>query len=378
MFAGGFTTFSLLYFVQSLLPVFAGSFAVSPATSSLALSGTTGVLAVALPLSGIVSDRIGRKRIMVVSLLASALLTLVMALAPTWPALLATRVLMGVTLSGVQAVAMAYLAEEIEPRAFGMSLGLFISGSAIGGMAGRLTVAAFADLAGWRAATAVMGALALAASLVFWRILPTSRQFRRSTADLASLRAGVTAIMRDRVFLLLFLTGFLLMGGFVSAFNYITFRLLEPPFALSQAAVGSVFLVYVTGIFGSTWIGDMASRKGKAAVLWVLLVVMLVGLLATLPPVLPLVVAGLALAAFGFFSGHSVASGWVAQRAATNRALAASLYLFAYYQGSSVIGTLGGFFWEGAGWPGVVGLTGGLVVANLVIALTLRRLAAGD
>lgn len=375
LFAAGFTIFGLLYYVQSLLPVFSGYFGVTPAESSLALSATTGVMAFALLLSGIVSDVVGRKAIMVFSLLSSAILTVLMAFAPSWEVVIGIRLLMGITLSGVQAVAMAYLAEEIEPRAFGMSLGLFISGSALGGMVGRLVVSVITDFTDWRMATGFMGAVGVIASLYFWKNLPRSRFFIRTTPGLKALMEGFGSILKDRVFVLLFVMGFLLMGGFVTSYNYITYRLVDAPFGLSQTFVGLIFLVYLTGIFGSTWIGDMASKRGHSNVLWIMLLIMLSGLLLTLPDHLFIVMIGLALLTFGFFSGHSVASGWVSRRAARNRALAASLYLFAYYQGSAILGTSGGFFWQGAGWGGVVALTASLAFVGLLIALYLQRTA---
>ena len=179
------------------------------------------------------------------------------------------------------------------------------------------------------------------------------------------------------MFLLLFVVGFLLMGGFVTTYNYVTFRLVAPPFSLSHTMVGLVFLVYVTGIIGSPWIGSLSSRKGPAQVLWMMLVLMLVGLLLTLPDHWPVVLLGLSILTFGFFSGHSVASGWVSRRASQNRALAASLYLFAYYQGSSILGTAGGVFWQEWAWPGVCGLTASLAILGLGIALHLRAREGG-
>lgn len=377
LFAAGFTTFALLYFVQSLLPVFAAYFEVSPAASSLALSATTGVMAFSLLLSGIVSDVFGRKRIMVISLLSSSILTIVMATVTRWSDLLLVRLVMGASLSGVQGVAMAYLAEESDKRSFGVSLGLFISGGAIGGLVGRLGISVVADQFGWRAATATMGAIALLASLYFWRMLPPSKNFVRSSPNRKVLLSGIATILRDRVFVLLYVLGFLLMGGFVTTYNYITFRLAEPPFSFSHSVIGLVFLVYLAGIVGSPVIGGLSSRVGPSNVLWAMLALMLLGLGLTLSDLWPFTLLGLAVLTFGFFSGHAVASGWVSRRAERNRALAASLYLFTYYQGSSIVGTSGGVFWQRWHWPGVVALTGTLVLIGIGITLYLRAHEAG-
>jgi YNFM family putative membrane transporter len=374
LFAAGFATFTLLYCVQPLMPSFAASFALSPAMSSLSLSLTTLLLAPAMVVTSSLSEVWGRKRVMSLSLLFSAGLTLLAAAAPDWPTLLVFRTLLGLTLSGMPAVSMAYLSEEVEPGALGYAMGLFIGGSAFGGMAGRVASAALADLAGWRAAVAAIGLIGLVATLVFWRSLPASRRFRPRPFAVRPLVGSLFGHVADRGLPWLFLVGFLLMGSFVAVYNYSGFRLLAPPFSLSQAAAGAIFTTYLIGIVASPWVGALAGRLGPRRLLWATVLLMLAGLALTLPDRLVLVVAGIALFTLGFFGGHSIASAWVGRRAQQARAQASALYLFSYYVGSSVAGSLGGLFWQRAGWPGVALMVGGLLVAALAVALLLTRL----
>ena len=100
---------------------------------------------------------------------------------------------------------------------------------------------------------------------------------------------------------------------------------------------------------------------------------LLVGLALTAGTSLAANIAGLAVFTAGFFGAHSIASAWVGERARAARAAAASLYLFAYYLGSSVFGSLGGLFWSRDGWPGVVALVGVLALATLAVAASLTR-----
>ncbi|PAD21987.1 hypothetical protein [Terribacillus saccharophilus] len=74
------------------------------------------------------------------------------------------------------------------------------------------------------------------------------------------------------------------------------------------------------------------------------IVLVLSGTLLTLAVPLVFVIAGIALFTFGFFASHSIASSLVGKRAASHKAQASSLYLFFYYTGSSIFGSLGGFF----------------------------------
>ncbi len=165
LFAAGFSTFAILYCVQPLLPVFSHEFDVGAAASSLSLSLTTGLLAVSMLVAGSLSDVWGRMPVMVASLVSSAVLTIVSAALPNWTALLAARALTGITLSGLPAVAMTYVNEEVHPKSVGLAMGLFIGGNAIGGMAGRLLTGLLTDLGHWRFAMAMIGVLGLLAAI---------------------------------------------------------------------------------------------------------------------------------------------------------------------------------------------------------------------
>jgi len=374
MFAAGLATFGLLYCVQPLMPEFSREYGVSAAQSALSLSLTTGVLAVAMLFAGGVSDALGRKPVMVASLLASALLVLLSALAPGWLALLALRTLLGLALSGLPAVAMTYLGEEMHAESIGLGMGLYISGSAIGGMGGRLVSGVLADGFGWRAGIAAVGALGLAAALVFWRALPPSRRFAPQPLRPRALAARFAGLFRDAALPWLFAEGFLLLGAFVAVYNYLGYRLLAPPYRLSQAAVGLIFAVYLVGTFSSAWMGHLAGRLGRRKVLWTAFALMLAGVALTALRPLPLVVLGVVAVTFGFFGGHSIVSSWVGRRAGAAKAQASSLYLFAYYMGSSVAGAGGGLFYAGWGWDGVAAFVGALVLAGLLVAWRLYRI----
>jgi MFS transporter, YNFM family, putative membrane transport protein len=374
LFAAGFATFALLYTVQPLLPVFSARFHVSPAASSLSLSLTTATLAIFMLIASALSESFGRKPVMAASLFASALLQLVSAALPHWWELLAVRALMGVTLSGLPAVAMAYVAEEIDPRAMGLAMGLYVGGSGFGGMSGRLLAGLFADFCGWRLAVAMIAALGIACGLLFAAFLPPSRNFHRRVLALDPLLGAYRGHLADPGLPWLFAEGFLLMGGFVTIYNYIGYRLLAPPFSLSQAEVGLIFTVYLAGILGSAWMGHLAAQVGRARIFRAALMIDLAGMVLTLSHDLGFVILGVAVLTFGFFAAHSIASSWVGIRARHSRAQASALYLLLYYLGSSLVGSAGGFFWVEWRWPGVVGLTGGLIVLALLAARRLKEI----
>jgi len=173
----GYATFSLLYCVQPLLPSFSSAFGVTPAQSSLTVSLSTAALAFSIFTAGFVSEGWSRHKLMTLSLTVSALLTIGVAIAPQWHQLLALRALEGLALGGVPAVAMAYLAEEVHPDGLGLAMGLYVGGTAIGGMAGRVITGVVADLFSWRVAIGTIGVLGILSMLAFRALLPPSRHF---------------------------------------------------------------------------------------------------------------------------------------------------------------------------------------------------------
>lgn len=373
LFCAGFITFVTLYDIQPLLPLFTHEFGISPATSSLALSISTATLAVGMLFSGLTSDALGRKPIMVAALILTSLLAIATAFSTTLPSLLLIRFAQGAVLAGVPSVAMAYLGEEMDSSAIASAMGLYISGNAVGGMSGRVVTAIVADYLPWRTAIGLTGCVCLLLALSFIKMLPDSTRFQRRSLDLSSLFPSLLHHLKDPGMLCLFGIAFLCMGCFISLYNYIGFRLLLKPFSLSQSMISLIFLVYFLGSLSSAMMGRLMHRFGRKTVIRATIAAMACGVLMTLPESIISILIGVALFTCGFFGVHSIASGWVSRRATTYRAQASSLYLFSYYLGSSISGTLGGYFWSQLGWTGVSSMICLLLLAAFANTELLSR-----
>ncbi|MDC9596271.1 MFS transporter [Xenorhabdus sp. XENO-2] len=374
-FTVGLATFALLYFIQPILPILSKEFNISPANSSLALSLTTGVLSLGLLITGPLSDALGRKNVMVISLVAAAIFTLLSAVVSSWHGILFIRALVGLSVSGVAAIAMTYLSEEIHPSYVALSIGLYISGNSIGGMSGRLITGVITDHHSWRFAVILLGAFALISSIAFWKLLPESKHFKSSPVKLKTLLINLKIHFRDQGLPLLFAEAFLIMGGFITMFNYIGYRLSEAPYNLSQTTIGLLSIVYLTGTYSATKAGALTSKHGRGKVLLMAISTMLVGCVITLFSPLWVVILGVMILTTGFFAAHAVASGWIGQRTKRAKAQASSLYLFFYYSGSSIAGTLGGVFWSHFSWNGVAAFISLLTIVALYLGFKLNKLS---
>jgi YNFM family putative membrane transporter len=377
LFLAGFATFAVLYTVQPLLPIFAQEFVVSPAESSLALSLSTASLALAILLAAILSEGVGRRGLMFVSMIAASIATLAAAIAPDWHMLLALRTITGFLLGGVPAIAMTWLAEEMEPRSMAHTMGLYVAGTAFGGMSGRVGTGILAEHFGWRWAMGATGFICLLAALGFIFLLPRSRHFARSAQTglrfhMQAFKSHLTSKGLPFVYLIAF-TG---MGSFITIFNYVSFRLVDAPYALSQGAIGLIFLVYIFGIASSSFAGPLVERFGRRRILPAGLALMMSGIALTLASPLPLVIGGIVILALGFFLSHSIASSTIGLLAHDAKGHASSLYHLIYYIGSSLAGWMGGWFYAAGHWPAVVAFTLVMLTAAFVSALRINKLVS--
>ncbi|MFI9721622.1 MFS transporter [Streptomyces sp. NPDC052396] len=376
LFAAGVATFALLYSTQALLPAISGGLGVSPDQASWTVSAATGGLALAVVPVSALSERFGRRATMTGALCVAALIGLLVPFAPGLGWLVALRAVQGAALAGVPASAMAYLAEEVRPKALVGAVGLFVAGNAIGGMSGRILAGWVAQAWGWRAGLAAVGALAVVCAVAFRLLIPKARHFTPGSLAPRALARTLGGHLADPLLVRLYAIGALFMTVFGAVYTVIGYRLAGQPFSLPQGVVGSVFLVYLVGTASSATAGKLVGRLGRRGALYLAMGTTTAGLLLSLADSLLSVLLGLVLITAGFFAGHAVASSSVSRTAQTGRAQASALYQTAYYTGSSVGGMAGALAFRAGGWSGtvVLGLTAMVAAASITLYATRQAL----
>ena len=376
LFLAGFAIFSSLYCVQPMMPFLADFFHISATHSSFPLSFSTIALAFGLLFAGLISDRFGRKQIMAISLFSTAALLLVSSFLPYWEIFLATRMMIGLAVSGVASVAMTYIGEEIAQKDIGFAMGLYISGTAIGGMGGRLIAGVLLDFISWQTATLIIGILNLIIAIVFYMALPLSKHFKPYPIQFSRFIESFKKNLVDLKLRLLFAEGFILMGCFVTVFNYMSYHLLEKPFELSQTWIGLISIAYLSGIYSSPRAASWSQKFGREKVLIAMFSTMIVGLWVMLIPSILTILLGLLIFTFSFFAAHSTSSSWVSVQSLQYRAVGSSLYLFCYYLGSSFLGSGSGLVWEAYGWIGLTLSITVFLLIGILLAFRLKKMNA--
>ncbi len=374
--AAGISSFALLYAPQPVLPQLAAQFHLDPGGAALAVSVATGALAIAvLPIAAL-SEVVGRRPVIVTSVIASVVFGLLLPLMPTYPALLVLRALQGVAIAGFPGVAAAYLAERLGRAGVAAAVGAMIAGNTVGGMLGRLASGFTAGPLGWRGALLVVAGVGAVCSAVTVVALPLGTR-PPGNARLRDVRRGLVTALSKPVLLAQYGVALLAMGSFVALYNAAGFRL-TGDLRLSPAIASLVFLAYATGSVSSAAAGRLVARVGRRRALVGALLLTASGAALTLPDSLPLVITGFLVLTCAFFAAHAVANGWAAADAPeTARGQVGGTYTAAYYLGSSVGGAAGAWVYGHAGWPWLIAVVAAwLLLAVAGVGIGTRRVRA--
>jgi len=373
----GVATFAQLYSPQGVLPRIAENLAVRPDQAALLISAATVGLALGvLPWSWL-ADRLGRVKAMKTSLIVATLCGFAVTAWPTYEGILVLRALEGFALGGLPAAAIAYLNEEVHPSHAGMAAAIYVSGTTVGGLMGRVVSVPVADAFGWRTAILVVTVIGALATLAFVLSIPAPRGYKPGTEARMPLADAIRLNLRPDM-LVLFAQAFLLMGGLVAIYNYMTFHLEAPPFSLRPATISLLLFSYLAGTVSASWAGGRVRRHGRLKVLCGAIAVMVSGAALMLSPLTAVFVVGLVLFTAGFFAAHAIAAGWVGHRATRGRSQAASLYNLFYYAGSSFFGWFCGLVFVSLGWAATVFTVMGMAVLAAVLVVWHARRGAGS
>ena len=363
----GFCAFLALFAPQPLLPMLSHEFGVSAARVSWIVSASTFGVLLSAPWAGFVTDRFGRKRVIVPSAFLLAVPTLLAATAVTFAQLLLWRFIQGVITPGIFAVIIAYVNEEWESGA-GAATAAYITGTVIGGFSGRALAAIVAAHFSWRWSFIAMGVLNLAGAAAIRAWLPAGRRFVRAHRT-GSVIAPMLRHLRNPRLVATYAVGFCVMFTLLATFTYINFYLAAPPFRLSTAALGLIFAVYLIGAVITPVAGHAIDRLGHRFALVAAFSAGAAGVLITLIHSLPVVMAGLTLACTGVFIANSAGSSYVGSAANEARASAVGLYVTFYYMGGTAGSAAPGYAWTHGGWPACVAVI--VCVQFLTITLAL-------
>jgi len=363
----GFCAFLQIYAPQPLLPLFTRIFAASEQRVSLTLSLASLGVAIGAPLVGVLSDRLGRRRIIVWSAFLLGLVSLAAATSQSLNQLLFWRFLQGLVTPGVFSTTITYITEEWKTGA-GAAVSAYVSGTVMGGFSSRMLAGLIAARLDWPWVFALLGLASIAGAFALRAWLPPETVHSKHEPSEPWL-AAIAGHLRNPKLVAAYAVGFCVLFSMTGTFTYITFHLAMPPFSLSTAALGSIFIVYLVGAAVTPVMGRLIDLYGNRRILMASVTAGVIGIALTLVPNLWVIALGLAICSSGVFASQTSASGYVGRTAERNRALAVGLYSSFYYIGGSMGAALPGYFWKWGGWAACAACIALVQMVSIGIAL---------
>ncbi|EJG0886642.1 TPA: MFS transporter [Vibrio parahaemolyticus] len=363
---GSFLVFSNLYLLQPMLPTFATLFSISETQVNWLFAASTLALSFSLVPMAVLSESIGRKPVMMVGLFSIPGISALMLLGDSFIFLVACRALIGIALAAFAAVAVAYMAEELDKHAFSMAIGTYIAANSLGGIAGRISGGLLADNFSVDVAIEVMMVVTLIGVICVHYLLPKQRNFTPSSSSLRHQNRAIIGHFRNQRVWFAMLIGGLNFALFVNLYSVMGFRLVSAPHNVPVGLASLIFICYLGGTFSSRCAGHWSKRYSSILGMFIGAVVSMAGMWIAAFESLAAMLIGLLLISFGAFFTHTLAYGWVGQNATQAKATATALYLVHYYVGGSLGGFLLLYCWQHGGWSTV--LLGGSVLYAVMFA----------
>lgn len=259
-----FLIFFQAYMIAPMLPKLATVFGASVQMIALTVPAYLIPYGISTLFYGLLSDRIGRRRIMLASLFAFALLTGLTATSRSASQLIVWRLLTGIGASGVVPLALALIGVLFPYEKRGRPLG-WLFGAMAGGMAFGSTFGVLLEpLLSWRGLFIAVGGFGLVALILMW---PYAGMLGEAppvtTISVRDVLAGYKALLADargaRTYVYVFLNSIFHSGVFTWLGVYLSRR-----YGLGEVGIGLALLGYgVPGFLFGPAIGRAADRWGR-------------------------------------------------------------------------------------------------------------------
>ncbi|KJY83379.1 MFS transporter permease [Vibrio galatheae] len=364
---GSFLVFCNLYLFQPMLPYMATHFEVTETQVNWVFAASTLALSVSLVPWAVASESIGRRKVMLIGLLAMPFIGFAMLSSDSIITIVILRAMMGIALAAFASVAVAYMVEELSAKAFSQAIGGYIAANSLGGITGRIVGGTLTDALGWQQAVICMAIFTLLGGMVVVFSLPKQNNFTPQRGMLRYHNRALIKHLQNKTIWIAMLIGGVNFALFVNLYSVMGFRLVAAPHNLPIGLASLIFVCYLSGTLSSKLTSVWSKHHQSVSGMITGTMISLLGMLVAYVDHLSFMMLGLVLISFGAFFTHTLAYAWVSQKATHAKATATALYLVHYYVG----GSIGGFFliycWQHGGWEYVI--AGGSLLYSAIFVL---------
>ncbi len=364
----GMFAFLQVYSVQAVLPVLMMDLSATEVQAGMTVGATVMAIAIMSPFLGMLSDAIGRKGIIVGSILFLAIPTAMIAQSPSIEWMWLWRFMQGLSVPGITVVTIAYIGEEFEGRAVTDLMSFYVSGTVLGGFMGRFVLGHLHELIGWRHGYYVMAAMTLIGAIWVSKALPSSRSFEPNPNFRSAIQT-LSEHLVNRYVVTACLLGACVLFSLVGCFTFINLHLAKTPYELTTGQLANIFAVYLIGVIITPLSTTLLRRFGSARTVRVAVITSMIGVLITLLTPLWGIIIGLTIMSSGVFITQAATISYIAINVKKGRSLASGLYYMFYYAGGTLGAWLCGLAYAKGQWQLTVWLLLFIQVLALLVAI---------
>ncbi len=356
-----------IYYAQPLLSTIAHAFSVTDGTAGLLVTASQVGYAAGLVLLVPLGDLLERRRLIVRILLVTVLALAATAAAPSFLALAAALVIVGVT--SVVAQILVPLASSLAPEnERGKVVGNVMSGLLVGILVARTASGAISGAGGWRLVFAISAALMLTLALVLRRALPEVRPTTEGTYP-ELMRSVVRLVAEQPTLRVRMIYGTLGMGQFSVLWTTVAFLLAGSPYRYGDATIGLFGLVGLVGALAAQAAGRMVDRGRHHRSTGVFFIAALLSwvLIAIGETSLAALILGIAVLDFGVQGAQITNQSVIYSLSGAARSRLTTAYMTAVFASAAISSALASAVYDADGWDGVSVLGGSLAGAGVLL-----------
>ena len=352
--------FSTIYTPQAILPVLKQTFHISVLETNLLLSGMLFVLMFSTPFYAPISNRFGKKKIMVVSTFCLFLSVLLSSMSVNFYILLLSRFMQGLFVPGITAIMLSYVQEVYSKSHRGLGMGIYMAATSFGAVIGRLLAGWITFLYSWRVAFLIFAILLVIAFVAMIFALPETDIVNKKIIQ----KEELFDFLSNPKIVSVLLIPLVVFFSFMAISTFATYHLAQSPFNLDASQLGNVFLVLLLGVIISPIAGRYSDIIGRVRILFFGIAILIAGIFLTLFSSLVLVILGIGFVTIGMFCVQSVTPTYLGDLVPENKAKVAVLYQSFFYLGGCLGTFIPAIVWENYNYKGVAMLCIVLLLAG--------------
>jgi len=249
-----------VYYAQPLLDALARDFGISHAAVGGGITATQMGCALALLLLVPLGDRVDRRRLMAMQMLALTIALIAVGMAQSTLALLAGMLAVGLLGTAMTQGLIAYAASAAAPHEQGRVVGTAQGGVFIGLLLARVFAGGVSDLAGWRGVYFCAALLMLGIAIPLWRRLPILPPATRTLSYPRLLASMLTLLRQEKVLQVRGMLALLMFAAFNIFWSALVLPLSAPPYNFSHTLIGAFGLAGVVGALAAARAGQWADK----------------------------------------------------------------------------------------------------------------------